>query len=94
MSYPNAKRLFDIVCAGFGLVLLAPLGLLIALMIKFTGGGPVLYGQSRIGQFGKPFRIWKFRSMIVNAEQSGGSLTSERPTHYPAGAGAPEGEAG
>jgi lipopolysaccharide/colanic/teichoic acid biosynthesis glycosyltransferase len=77
MSYANAKRLFDVVCASLGLVLLAPLGLLIVLLIKCAGGGPVLYGQSRVGQFGKPFRIWKFRSMIVNAEQSGGSLTSE-----------------
>src|SRR5579862_2319890 len=77
MSYANAKRLFDVVCAGLGLVLLAPLGLLIALLIKCAGGGPVFYGQNRVGQFGRPFRIWKFRSMIVNAEQSGGALTSE-----------------
>src|SRR3989440_496814 len=75
MSYPALKRLFDIVWASIGLLLLLPVGLLIGLLIKLTGGGPVFYGQTRIGQFGKPFRIWKFRSMVVNADQTGLSLT-------------------
>src|SRR2546427_5229242 len=66
MSYPALKRLFDIVWASIGLLLLLPVGLLIGLLIKLTGGGPVFYGQTRIGQFGKPFRIWKFRSMLVH----------------------------
>lgn len=77
MAYPFTKRLFDILCASLGLLVLAPLGLLIGLLVKLADRGPIFYGQIRIGQFGKPFRIWKFRSMVVNAEQIGAPLTSE-----------------
>jgi lipopolysaccharide/colanic/teichoic acid biosynthesis glycosyltransferase len=71
------KRLFDMVCSAVGLVLLTPLGLLIALAVKLADGGPVFYGQIRIGQFGKPFRIWKFRSMVRGADKLGLPLTPE-----------------
>ena len=71
------KRLFDIVGATVGLVLLTPLGLLIALAIKLSDGGPIFYRQTRIGQFGKPFRIWKFRSMVLDADKLGLPLTPE-----------------
>ncbi len=71
------KRLFDIVGATVGLVLLTPLGLLIALAIKLSDGGPIFYRQTRIGQFGKPFRIWKFRSMVLEADKLGLPLTPE-----------------
>ena len=71
------KRVFDIVCASLGLVLLAPVNLLIALGIKLADGGPVFYRQIRVGQFGKPFRIWKFRSMVREADKLGLPLTSE-----------------
>jgi len=71
------KRVFDIVCATMGLVLLAPVNLLIALGIKLTDGGPVFYRQVRVGQFGKTFRIWKFRSMVLDADKLGLPLTAE-----------------
>jgi lipopolysaccharide/colanic/teichoic acid biosynthesis glycosyltransferase len=77
MSCPTSKRLFDVVCASLGLLVLAPLVLLVGLSIKLADRGPILFSQIRIGQFGKPFRIWKFRSMVVNAEQIGAPLTSE-----------------
>ena len=77
MAYPFTKRLFDILCASLGLLVLAPVGLLIGLLVKLANRGPIFYGQIRIGQFGKPFRIWKFRSMVVNADQIGAPLTSE-----------------
>ena len=72
-----SKRLFDIVCASLGLLVLAPVGCFIGLLVKLADGGPVFFGQTRIGQFGKPFRIWKFRSMVVNAEQIAAPLTSQ-----------------
>jgi len=75
--YPGHKRAFDITCAGLGLLALWPAGFLIALLIKLTDRGPVFYGQTRIGQFGKPFRIWKFRSMVINADKLGVPLTQE-----------------
>ncbi len=71
------KRAFDITCSGLGLLALWPVGLAIALLIKLTDRGSIFYGQSRIGQFGKPFRIWKFRSMVVNADTLGVLLTKE-----------------
>jgi lipopolysaccharide/colanic/teichoic acid biosynthesis glycosyltransferase len=72
------KRLFDIICAGLGLLVLSPLGVLIALLIKLSDRGPVFYSQTRIGQFGKPFRIWKFRSMVVNADKMGAHITKDK----------------
>ena len=77
VSHQRLKRVFDIFCSGVGLLALWPVGLLIGLLIKLTGRGPIFYGQIRIGQFGKPFRIWKFRSMVVNADKMGVPLTKE-----------------
>jgi len=70
------KRSFDIFFSALGLLLLAPLGLLLAALVKLADGGQVFYGQLRVGQFGRPFRIWKFRSMVANADQLGLPLTS------------------
>ena len=77
MWYATSKRLFDIVCASVGLLVLAPAGLLIVVLIKLSDGGAVFYGQTRIGRFGKPFRIWKFRSMVPHADKLGVPLTKE-----------------
>ena len=65
---PRWKRALDIFAAGFGLVVLSPLLLLVAVAVKCTSPGPVFYTQSRSGQGGKPFRIYKFRSMVVDAD--------------------------
>lgn len=77
MSHPSIKRLFDLVGASLGLVVLFPAGLLIGLLIKLADRGPIFCGEIRVGQFGRPFRIWKFRSMVINAGQTGAQLTSE-----------------
>lgn len=78
MWYPISKRLFDIVFAALGLLVLFPCFAIVALLIKLTDRGPVLYRQTRIGRFGKPFQIWKFRTMIVNAHEFGPLITNER----------------
>jgi lipopolysaccharide/colanic/teichoic acid biosynthesis glycosyltransferase len=62
------KRLVDIVGALTGLLLLLPLFLVVALCIKLTDGGPVLFWQQRVGKWGREFRFPKFRSMVTNAE--------------------------
>jgi undecaprenyl phosphate N,N'-diacetylbacillosamine 1-phosphate transferase len=62
-----AKRLVDLLVSGFFIVLLSPVFLAIALIIKATSPGPVLFRQRRMGRDGKPFAICKFRSMITNA---------------------------
>jgi len=65
------KRAFDITASAFGLVILSPLLALIALQVKLSSRGPVIYSQERTGLYGLPFRIYKFRTMIANAEEDG-----------------------
>lgn len=69
-----AKRIADIVLAVVLLVLLAPLMLVIALLVRFTSAGPVLYRQTRCGLGGRRFTLLKFRSMVRNAEQLRGQV--------------------
>jgi lipopolysaccharide/colanic/teichoic acid biosynthesis glycosyltransferase len=57
------KRVFDVVVAGFGLLLLSPLFVLLALAIRLDSPGPVFFRQERVGRHGRPFRIHKFRTM-------------------------------
>ena len=67
--YHGIKRVFDFVASAIALVLLSPLLLFLAIKIHGEDGGPVFYSQIRIGKNEKPFRIYKFRSMVVNADQ-------------------------
>ena len=69
------KRAFDIVSSALGLVVLSPLFGLIALQVKCSSKGPVFYSQERIGLYGLPFRIYKFRTMRNNAEEGQPQLT-------------------
>lgn len=71
------KRVFDIVLSLVGLVVLAPVLIFIALLVKATSPGPVFYRGDRVGRFRKSFRIFKFRSMVANAEMLGGSSTAD-----------------
>jgi lipopolysaccharide/colanic/teichoic acid biosynthesis glycosyltransferase len=75
MSYASVKRLFDICLAGLGLVVGLPCFALVVLLMKLTDRGPVFYKQTRIGRFGRPFQIWKFRTMVVGAEKMGALVT-------------------
>ena len=68
------KRLFDIVASGLGLIVLSPLFLVTAIWIKIDSKGPVFYRQVRVGYKNKDFRIYKFRSMRVDADK--GSLVT------------------
>lgn len=65
------KRVFDVVVAAVALVVLSPLLLALAIWIKLDSPGPVLFRQERAGRNGKPFWIYKFRTMVVDAEKSG-----------------------
>lgn len=64
-----AKRAVDVLASGVALVLLAPLMTLVAIAIKLTSPGPVLFAQDRVGMNQRRFRLYKFRSMVVDAEQ-------------------------
>ena len=69
------KRLFDIIFSSLGLLFLGPLLVVVAFIIKLDSPGPVLFLQERIGKNFKPFSIYKFRSMSVDAPQKGPSIT-------------------
>lgn len=70
------KRLFDIIFSFLGLIIISPFLLIVALLIKTDSKGPVFYRGERIGRFGKPFRIFKFRTMVENADKIGGPSTA------------------
>ena len=76
----NIKRLVDVFFSVIGIVLLSPLILYAALRTRFSSKGPIIYSQERIGFRGAPFRIYKFRSMYVDAEENGPMLSSEDDT--------------
>jgi lipopolysaccharide/colanic/teichoic acid biosynthesis glycosyltransferase len=65
---PRIRRSLDIVLTSLGLLALAPVLVTVVLMIKLTSRGPVLFAQERIGEHGRRFKMWKFRTMVVNAE--------------------------
>ena len=69
------KRVFDVVVSGLMLLILSPVFLLLAIAIKLDSPGPVFYRQVRVTQYGKKFRIFKFRSMVSNADKIGTQVT-------------------
>lgn len=70
-----AKRLFDVVISAAMLLILAPVFLILAIAIKLDSEGPVFYRQVRVTQYGQQFRIFKFRSMVSNADKIGTQVT-------------------
>lgn len=73
----SVKRIADIAISLVAMVLLSPVYLITALAVKFTSPGPIFYAQERIGYHGRPFRMHKFRSMYVDAEQQGPALSKD-----------------
>ncbi len=69
------KRVFDILMATIGLILLSPLFLLVAVLIKLDSAGPIFFRQERIGKRFRPFLIYKFRTMVENAARIGTEIT-------------------
>lgn len=73
----SVKRIADIIFSLLALVLLSPVFIVTALMVKLTSPGPIFYAQERIGYRGKPFKMHKFRSMYVDAESAGPALSKD-----------------
>lgn len=69
------KRLFDLVFTIPGVIILSPVLLVLALWIHFDSKGPIFFRQERVGRYGVPFRIFKFRTMVVDAEKQGKQIT-------------------
>lgn len=74
----NTKRIFDFFVASVTLIVFSPLMLFCYLAIKMDDGGPAIYAQERIGRFGRKFRIYKFRSMRMDAEKAGPQLSAQQ----------------
>jgi lipopolysaccharide/colanic/teichoic acid biosynthesis glycosyltransferase len=70
------KRVFDVIVAAVGLLLLTPILLLVSLLIKLDSPGPVFFTQERMGRKFRPFRIYKFRTMVPDAPRLGGKITA------------------
>lgn len=70
------KRIFDIFSSFIGLLIIHPFFIIIALIIKFNDFGPVFYKAPRVGKNGKLFKMYKFRTMVVNADKIGASSTT------------------
>jgi len=71
------KRLFDILISALAILLASPLFFVTALLIKLEDGGPVFFKQTRVGYRGKLFTLWKFRSMVINADEAKKSLQAQ-----------------
>ncbi|WP_055666466.1 sugar transferase [Desnuesiella massiliensis] len=83
MGYFLIKRLIDIVGSFVGLVLISPLLLVLCVAIKLDSKGPIIFAQKRIGKNGVPFYMYKFRSMIVDAEERLGALKEKNEMSGP-----------
>ena len=69
IGYCFLKRTIDIICSLIGLIILSPLFLIVSILIKIESKGPVFFCQERVGKNGKNFKMYKFRSMVANAEE-------------------------
>ena len=67
--YIISKRTIDIICSLFGLIILSPILIIVGLLIKTESKGPIIFSQKRIGLNGREFNMYKFRSMVINAEE-------------------------
>ncbi len=82
-GYEFFKRSIDIVCSLCGLVLLSPILLIIMVLIKLESKGPVIFSQERVGRYGNKFKMYKFRSMVVNAEELKAKLAAQNEMSGP-----------
>jgi lipopolysaccharide/colanic/teichoic acid biosynthesis glycosyltransferase len=80
--YVFVKRAFDIVASAAALIILSPIMLIAAILVYVDDPGKVFYGHVRIGKNGKPFKMWKFRSMYMNADKMIDLLTPEQAKQY------------
>ncbi|RME56293.1 MAG: sugar transferase, partial [Caldilineae bacterium] len=72
-----SKRAFDVAVAGIGLLILLPLILVVMLWLRLSSPGPIFYTAQRVGRRGKSFRLFKFRTMYVDADRIGPGVTRE-----------------
>lgn len=81
-NYLQIKRMLDVIVASIGLIILAPVFLLLAIFIKINSRGSVFFAHTRIGKNGKKFKMYKFRTMYENAEQMIKNFTPEQKKEW------------
>ncbi|SHI74159.1 exopolysaccharide biosynthesis polyprenyl glycosylphosphotransferase [Clostridium intestinale DSM 6191] len=81
--YNIIKRIIDIFCSIIGIICLSPLFVIIGIIIKFDSKGSIIFSQKRIGKNGKVFKMYKFRSMVVNAEELKKKLVTQNEMSGP-----------
>lgn len=81
--YEICKRIIDICGAGCGLILLSPVIVIVAILVKLSSKGPIFFSQKRVGKNGKVFDMYKFRSMVVNAEELKEKLAAQNEMSGP-----------
>lgn len=77
-TYLASKRLLDIATALAGFLILSPLLILTAILVRISSKGPILYSQIRVGRYGRHFRIFKFRTMVADAEKASGPMWAQK----------------
>ena len=82
LGYRAVKRAFDLTATAMAIIVLSPLFLILSVIVYLGDPGAVIYGQVRIGKNGKPFKMWKFRSMYRNADQMIDQLSEEQKRQY------------
>lgn len=82
LGYRAVKRAFDLTATAMAIIVLSPLFLMLSVIVYLGDPGAVIYGQVRIGKNGKPFKMWKFRSMYRNADQMIDQLSEEQKRQY------------
>ena len=82
LGYRAVKRAFDLTATAMAVIVLSPLFLILSVIVYLGDPGAVIYGQERIGKNGKPFKMWKFRSMYRNADQMIDQLSEEQKRQY------------
>lgn len=80
--YDFVKRVFDIVWSLIGLIVLSPVFIILSILVKTTSEGPVFFVHKRVGKGGKTIKIYKFRSMVTNAEELIKQFTPEQKAEY------------
>lgn len=80
--YQGCKRAFDVAASLAALLLIWPVMLVITLLVRLQDGGRALYAQERLGRYGQRFRMWKFRSMVPDADCIAESLSDEQKAQY------------
>lgn len=80
--YEFVKRFFDIFLSLLAIIILSPVMIILSIIIKCTSEGPVIFSHKRVGRYGKPIKIYKFRSMVSNAEELIKTFSPEQKAEY------------